>query len=390
MIVTFDPVLPKTVPSSYSWDNGVPSATSPSLVDLTVDSEGYYVGYAPFVSVRLSSVPVLETGDDVYTVFRTINFGDYYNCNYNELTSLGFDETYLCHVYVMPGTYEPKCTYVPYIKITPTGELPTLLNQSEDLGKLEFPILELVTENSRGRIYWKWKYLLCNPAIICDTGEVNKANRPITWKQTTCEEYYAKTWKEIKDNCFEAPPVLNPSNSVAVELSNSNKIKVIELTPTAYLSAIQPDQLNRISPLSATLTARFTKCGSFPIEKIVWDLGDGSPLLTQRRWAIETSEPFVYTGAFASDPNDPRNYDVKRVYRVTKDSGFTFYPSITAYAYSTGTTDCASTVIGPIQPQTYDKDANKASLLQNNINDQKKFSVLLQYGEDIVAAKFEK
>lgn len=54
MIITFDSVSPKTVPSTYSWDNGVPSATSPSLVDLTVDSEGYYIGYAPFVLIRLS------------------------------------------------------------------------------------------------------------------------------------------------------------------------------------------------------------------------------------------------------------------------------------------------------------------------------------------------
>jgi hypothetical protein len=391
MIITFDLVSPKTVPSTYSWDNGVPSATSPSLVDLTLDSEGYYVGYAPFVLIRLSSVPVFETGDDIYTVFRTINFGDYYNCNYNQLTSLGFDEDYYCHVYVMPGTYEASLTHTQYSTAFDLGEQPTIIYQQDAIDEYQAPVFDLISENDRGRIFWNWGKLACNSESsteICDTGQGDLTITPITWKEAKCSEYYAKAWKDTKGSCFEAPPVLIPSDSISINIPN--KLKIIELTPTAYLSAIQPDQLNRVSPLSATLTARFTKCGSFPIEKIVWDLGDGSPLLTQRRWSVLSSEPFVYSGAIAGDPSDPRNYDVKHVYKVTKDSGYTFYPSITAYAYSTGTTDCASAVIGPIQPQTYNKDTNKASLLQNNINDQKKFSILLQYDEDVVAAKFEK
>jgi hypothetical protein len=337
--------------------------------------------------MRLSSVPIFETGDDVYTIFRTINFKDYYNCTYNQLTSIGFDENYYCHVYVMPGTYEASLTHTQYS--TAFGvELPTIVYQQDVIDEYQAPVLDLISENDRGRISWKWDKLVCNSDEICDTGLGDLTITSITWLSAKCSEYYSKAWKDTKGSCFEAPPVLVPSDSVVINIQN--KLKVIELTPTAYLSAIQPDQLNRVSPLSATLTARFTKCGSFPIEKIVWDLGDGSPLLTQRRWAVVSSDPFVYSGALASDPSDPRNYDVKHVYKVTKDSVYTFYPSITAYAYSTGTTDCASTIIGPIQPQTYDKDANKASLLQNNINDQKKFSILLQYDEDIVAAKFEK
>ena len=392
MFVTFDPVLPKTVAPTYSWDDGVPSSTNPSLINLQLDSEGYYVGYAPFTLLRLSSVPVFETGDDsVYTVYRKIKFGDYYNCSQNQLSSLGFDEDYYCHVYVMPGVYEVGMTYTKYTTAADVGEQQTILYQQESLDVEQAPVLDLVAENDRGRIFWRWNKLACESegsGNICDTGQGDLSITPITWLSAQCSEYYAKTWKEVTGSCFEAPPVLTPSDLISNNLGN--KIKVIEITPTAYLSAVQPiNPLARISPLSATLTARFTRCGSFPIEKITWDLGDGSPILTQRRWSINSSYPFVFTGAISTDANDPRNYDIQHVYTVTKNSGYTFYPSITCHAYSTGTTDCASTVIGPVQPQQFDKDVNKISLLQNNLNDQKSFAALLQVGDDVTTAKFE-
>lgn len=392
MIVTFDSVLPKTVAPTYSWDDGIPSSTNPSLLNMQVDSEGYYIGYAPFALIRLSSAPVFEPGDEsVYTVYRKINFGDYYNCSQNQLTSLGFDEDYYCHVYVMPGTYEVGMTYTKYTTAADVGEQQTILYQQESFDIEQAPVLDLITENDRGRIYWRWNKLTCDSeesGNICDTGQGDLTITPITWKESQCSEYYSKTWKDVSGGCFEAPPVLTPSDLITNNLGN--KIKVVEITPTAYLSAVQPvDPLTRISPLSATLTARFTRCGSFPIEKITWDLGDGSPILTQRRWAIDNSYPFVFTGAISTDPSDPRNYDVKHVYTVTKNSGYTFYPSITCHAYSTGTTDCASTVIGPIRPQQFDSSLNQVSLLQNNLNDQKSFAVLLQVGDDATTAKFE-
>lgn len=448
MIVTFDSILPKTVAPTYSWDDGLPSLTDSSLLNMQIDSEGYYIGYAPFTVLRLSSVPVLEedilrktfiweslicddpdssssweglktdnqtrcaTWEDtmssclngacqdieqkdgnVYTVYRKINFGDYYNCSQSQLTSIGFDEEYYCHVYVMPGTYEAGMTYTGYTTAVDLGQTETIFSQQESLDVEQAPVINLITENDRGRIFWKWNTLTCEnggAGIIC-TGQQDLANTPITWRQARCSEYYSKTWKSARScivTCLEAPPVLTPSKSVLNNLGN--KIKVVEIAPTAYLSAIQPvDPLTRISPLSATLTARFARCGSFPIEKITWDLGDGSPILTQRRWAINTSHPFVFTGAISTDPSDLRNYDVEHVYTVTKNSGYTFYPSITCHAYSTGTTDCASTVIGPIRPQQFDSSQNRVSLLQNNLNDQKSFAVLLQVGDDTTTAKFE-
>jgi hypothetical protein len=386
MITTFDPVMPKTVPSTYSWDNGIPSPTSSELTDLQVDEEGYLVGYAPFAFVRLSSVSTPEPTDSALTVFRTINFNDYYNCESVLLTSLGFDEAYFCHVYVMPGIYEPAMTTIQYVTSVDTGQQPTIFYQQETIEESQAPVFDLLEQIDRGRIYWNWNKLVCNSPEICDTGVGDLTNNSITWKQASCNEVYSKTWQSVSGNCFESPLVVGPSSASVSKLAN--KIKIKEISPVAYLSAAQPDSLNRISPLSATLTARFTKCGSFPIEKIVWDLGDGSPQLIQRRWSVNASDPFVYTGVFSSDPNDPRNYDVKHIYTINKNTGFSFYPSITAYASSTSTTDCASTTVGPIKPQTYSLTNNKIKLLQNNVDDQKVFSALLQIGEDITAAKF--
>jgi hypothetical protein len=391
MITNLDLITKKTVPSTYSWDQGSPTFDDPSLVDMQIDSEGYLVGYAPFTFVNLSSVSTLQTGDDIITSFKTVSFEDYYNSDGLVLSAFGFDMKFFCHVYVMPGIYDPRMTTVEYTSSADTGRYPKVYFQQESLGDLaEAPVLSYVEGLYRGRIYWNWNKLYCDPPFICDTGLIDAANVPITWAQTKCDQYYAKTWEEVGDTCFEGPPIVTPNNSPSAPTGLPNKIRVKEILPIAYLGVTQPEPLGRISPLSATLTARFTKTGSFPIEKIVWDLGDGSPLLVQRRWAIDTSYPFVYTGAISNDVNDPRNYDINWVYTVDKSYGFSYYPSITAYASSTGTTDCASSIVGPIAPKLYEPAINRTQLLQNNINDQKVFSALFQIEDDIVAAKFTK
>jgi hypothetical protein len=446
MYITFDTVLPKTVPSTFSWDNGLPNESS-GLIDLEIDSDGNYIGYAPFVLMRLSSVPLIDDAEvtqsytwkdlsacsggqgvlntwaerkcdqqggkqwkdigstasgsgcadidpkdsQIYTIFRKIDFNDYYNCSQNTLTSIGFDENFYCHVYVMPGTYQPLLTFTSYITAEGTEATETILYQQESLDAEQSPALEFI---SRGDIVWKWERLTCNAiptssneGCIVTSNSTNVINT-ITWSDTKCVSAFNQTWKQSLDRCLEFTPVISP-----LPLSRrtaSKKIKIVEITPTAYLSAIQPsDPTTRISPLSVTLTSRFTKCGSFPIEKITWDLGDGSPILTQRRWSINNSYPFVYTGAISNDANDPRNYDVKHVYTVTKDSDFTFYPSMTAHAYSTDTKDCASTVVGPIKPQEYDMSTHNISLLQTNVSDQKVFTALVQIGDDVAVTKFE-
>jgi hypothetical protein len=115
------------------------------------------------------------------------------------------------------------------------------------------------------------------------------------------------------------------------------------------------------------LSPKYTKCGSFPIDKIVWDLGDGTPLIEQSRYNPIKGEPFVYSDQFGFDFEDPRNYDIIHTYYRTSTSGSCFYPSITAYASSTGTYDCASVIIGPLNFESHDQ--KNPRMLQNKLTE---------------------
>ena len=138
----------------------------------------------------------------------------------------------------------------------------------------------------------------------------------------------------------------------------------------------------RLTPLTVRLSPKHVICGSFPIEKIVWDMGDGSPLITQRRWAPTLEHPFVYStslltetdptnlkvysGSLENDPQDPRNYDVEHTYYRTLQGPHSFYPSMTAYASSTGTYDTAAAVVGPLLFPTKDEEL-KINLIQSEL-----------------------
>ena len=183
---------------------------------------------------------------------------------------------------------------------------------------------------------WRWNNI---------TLSAGQFNTTMTWDDTLCSSPKNATWDHIKDNCTgsSAPLVSSSSQTIVYEAL----IRVLEIPPTAYLEVSQP--INQTSPLTVTLSPKSTLCGSFPIEKIVWDLGDGSPLLTQRRWSNTLEEPFKFSGALGDDYQDPRNYDVVHTYTKTLESDYCFYPSITAYCSSTNSSDCASVMVGPLQ-----------------------------------------
>ena len=183
---------------------------------------------------------------------------------------------------------------------------------------------------------WRWDNI---------TLSAGQFNTTMTWDDTLCSSPKNATWDHIKDNCIgsSAPLVSSSSQTIVHEAL----IRVLEIPPTAYLEVSQP--INRTSPLTVTLSPKSTLCGSFPIEKIVWDLGDGSPLLTQRRWSNALEKPFKFSGALGDDYQDPRNYDVVHTYTKTPESEYSFYPSITAYCSSTNSSDCASVMVGPLR-----------------------------------------
>ena len=236
---------------------------------------------------------------------------------------------------------------------TPTKWSSTKFQQADQLtwAQSSGPCIELAqTEQT----LWKWDTITTIPGQF---------NTPITWDETICSSPANATWDHVRDNC---------SGTTSESISSSTQtivkealIRVLEIPPTAYLKVIQPTDRN--SPLTVRLSPAFTLCGSFPIEKIVWDLGDGSPLLTQRRWSNTLASPFVYSGELSEDYQDPRNYDVIHTYAKTPDSGYSFYPSITAYCSSTNSSDCASAMVGPLRLPT--TDGANFKLLQNELTE---------------------
>ena len=227
-----------------------------------------------------------------------------------------------------------------------------------------------------GKVAWKWNK-------ITNDSSVSFAKN-FTWDYTKSSSPGNTTWDYIRDNCYySANPALS---TVTYKTARKAFIKILEIPPTAYLRVFQPE--HRTSPLTVRLSPRDIISGSFPIEKIVWDLGDGSPLLVQRRWANDYDLPFYHVSALRrtsdgiekvtrlsleerqllnEDYSDPRNYDIIHTYVRSPETGFCFYPSLTAYASSTDTFDCASGVVGPIK---YSDSANlDVKIFQTELTD---------------------
>ena len=214
------------------------------------------------------------------------------------------------------------------------------------------PCLDLKETES---VTWRWDLISCNTGTFA---------KKITWDETKSDSPNSVTWDLVRDNCYgTAFPILSSNTKTIVKKAF---VRVLEIPPTAYLTVVEQPTA-RTTPLTVRLSPRNTITGSFPIERIVWDLGDGSPLLTQRRWSNALEEPFVYSGALDQDYQDPRNYDIIYTYTRSLTSAACFYPSITAYASSTNTSDNAAVIVGPI---TYaNTDGSQLTLLQNELTD---------------------
>lgn len=234
------------------------------------------------------------------------------------------------------------------------------------------PCIDVSTEERS----WIWNDLQSNSTITI----------PLSWDQITCDSPLNKTWNEVEEDskCFEyAPTVVEQLTAFERE----KYIRVLEIPPNSYLEVQQPSNPeNRLSPLTVRLSPKFTRCGSFPIERIDWDLGDGTPVFSQKRWDVNRGAPFTYNNIYNLDWVDPRNYDVIHTYRKTPESEFSFYPSITAYAGSTHTTNCAAGVVGPLKLKTLTDSDLK--FIQNEMTDEG--NVLIGELENSIAVwKFE-
>jgi len=413
---TFTPVNITTVKDTYSWDDGTPLidiGPSDLLInetELILSSANVagiqYLGRSPFAIVALSST--ITPNPSAVATTRIVDFGDYYNSESNLVKIDTLSAEYFCHTYVMPGVYTVKMTVIEYVKLKDVNtNLP--LNSTQ----IYFQPTELANELP---IFWQWCNYQCsnslasinlrNKAVSWAEAEFQE-DRQFTWTESTgpcvtvptqmtmwnwdeqkcsstsislswqtmeCESCISKTWDEITSSkfelgCVETPFVIVP---LTTEYVLENLVKVVEIPPKAFLEVQQnSNPNNRISPHLVTLSPKYVRCGSFPIEKIEWNLGDGTEKLTQRRWSVNRDTRFTENFEYEVDWKDPRNFDIKHVYNRTPKSGAAFYPSLTCYASSTSTSDCASGLVGPLKlgDSVVEDGESTVTFLQNELTD---------------------
>jgi len=464
----------KTVPSSYSWDQGNPTLTMMELC--SASAEGQLIGYAPFCSVQVKSI-IGKPNTFTISNTRKMNFGDYYNSETNTQTrhTSGYEIFY--HNYIMPGEYTLTLEQTQYFTLNNQDSYTTCLQkyclnwswesrqcvidsekniswndamtggkfvkkwayehcEDNNLGTYDMYVERGQTSEERPSFCWQWynfyneeehdemyTYIssyepkqerlpttdlprtwddavfqgpqqitwddMVGPSIETRNSDASwrwnkvlsnsnqRLNQKITWKKTKKGDLLPRLWRQIRGaGCVE--PVLLLS-STTLTTTKTSVIKILEIPPTAYLNVEIQSQTNS-SPVSVRLSPKYVRCGSFPIEKIVWDFGDGSELLVQNRYNVNKNEPFVYSDQFGFDVEDPRNYDVLHTYYRTDVYSSCFYPSITAYSSSTDTADCAAAIVGPLEFQI--NDSANFHLLQNKLTD-KGTAYIGQINQDI-------
>jgi hypothetical protein len=200
--------------------------------------------------------------------------------------------------------------------------------------------------------------------------------------------------KKYQEKCYNNITNLREKLNVTLPTTLTNTYKyddtvtynaatLTDIPPTANFITLT-DEFG-FTPLEVELSPKSTISGTFPVEKIVWDFGDGTPLLTVSRYTTTSASPgVIYKPNYPTDPRDPRNYNVKHTYyRNIPTDPQHFYPSLTAYSANTQSYDTCSREIGPlgikkknnkqiIASHYYDSD-NKAFFV---INDDGKTSFL--------------
>ena len=145
---------------------------------------------------------------------------------------------------------------------------------------------------------------------------------------------YETTFTVVETYLQVDPQTQIPQTKTNTKVKTLSVCTVQEILPKANLySVTQPT--TGYAPFSVRLTARTTIPGSFPVDRILWDFGDGSERLLVSRYYNEPNSNLIFTNILSSDSQDPRNYDVLHTYTRECDTYPVFYPSITAFSSST-------------------------------------------------------
>jgi hypothetical protein len=384
MIVDFIVSSGQTVPSDYSWDKGTPLDGSVVTTTTAYTTQRYISGYAPGVKAIFLNT---STPDPTYSqTSHNWDFGDFYNDSNNtvSLSCLSFVE----HTYVMPGKYTVTLNITQ--AQTDEDEQPEIINPLDlicrgkggitwywdaldpailfsqciswdDAECQEFNSFTFVTTGydkwwddelkcfQKYCKLWSWAameqgYIFSSPQINPD-GPVT--DNPVRWRETKYNQPFIKKWMYEPNNKPCTIDIINVVEDLA-DTKIQQIVEVFELPPTAGITCLtQP--VTGTSPYTVLLSPTACKPGSFPIDRIDWDFGDGSPIKTITRYTSVSSDlDFTYTNLFSSDPIDIRNYNIQHTYKINKNTYPVFYPSLTCYSANTHTSDSCSTIIGPI------------------------------------------
>jgi len=357
MTVNFKILSANTVPVNYRWDFGNPfeSFTTTTTAYTTTD---YVSGYAPGVKVYFENTSILNEGND-YTNFIW-NFGDYYNSTNNVVSLSEYSGTE--HLYLMPGKYT----------VTLTAKQTKLLPYIDPKSKICI---------GKYDIRWFWDDLLSdklnnltwdNTLCVSDTfpktwndeftclqkhckiwswhETKQDGATPITWEQSKNEYRFEKKWTYEANDTICSVPDANHLKTLDITESVIIKTGVVEVFETSPKAALQclTTSITGTSPYTVTLSPKPSITGSFPIDQIDWDFGDGTPIKTVNRHTIPDTNIFIYSNSYFDDPKDPRNYDALYTYKRKLNDYSVFYPSITCYSSNTFKADSCSMTIGPI------------------------------------------
>jgi PKD repeat protein len=366
----------ETVPENYSWDKGKPLEGIGNTVQIfpEISNYNYVSGYAPALKVYFNNESVILNKINDLSDFEW-NFGDYYNDSSNQI-SLSCVSS-IEHTYVMPGIYT---VYLKTIKSTRSEEFDKTGNSLLCKGKYDYrwfwdeTNIEKETaktwdQTNKGYSFektwddevqcfekhckiWSWDNLSTN------------AGNPVKWEDAASDAKYVKKWYyQPNDTICKVGDAdfLTTENITEQTVIKTNVIEVKEIPPIAYINSIT-NPLTGYSPYNIQLSPRHCKCGSFPIDRIDWDFGDGSPIITVSRYTVLTGANFIYNEAFPLDSLDVRNYDVIHSYKRTRKNYPVFYPSLSCYSANTSTHDSCSMPVGPIIFPTI---SDKITLLKN-------------------------
>jgi len=375
----------RSAPSDYSWDQGVTMLSSRPVIP---PSNSFITGYAPYVSVSFvnNSVSTFDPQENILASVLTNfywDFNDYYNIESNSIHLTGADT--VTHTYIMPGTYyiSLKQTqaintstdiilvgscfgdynlnwYWDNFKQNTTSSIQNAPKRWDDLKSTSITPKTWDTNNVCLQLYganWQWSFLRRNRGT------------PFTWRQTKAAGQYPKRWRYEANNVVSEARATPHKSVISAEQSliNACTVQVLEIPPKVGMYSVTTT-LTGINRLQVQLTPRTTISGSFPIDRIDWDLGDGTPVKTVTRYSIPTDSSFLYNGVFYNDTYDVRNYDIIHTYyRNGLDAYPVFYPSLTCYSANTNTSDSCCLTIGPITLSSAPGDIHLINVKSDNL-----------------------